>query len=573
MKYTNDFDFGLASVSSGKRNAWPKISEILKKKYGKSYVEARKKAFDTGSHVMEILVKMEVCDYEDLKKICTVAGIETFGKGKVVTDSTSKLDYDSENGRFVYAGREVVPVVIPTEVFDFPQFVIRYDERSDVKKMFGQSAEESQDEDESLDFTFEDVVIRAMEENVSDVHVTFDDDYYYVSFRKDGSLVRIDDYIMNKRQGEEFVHKMAVRAGRDTMGKFNPENKVTAQDARIRYQDLRGYSVDVRLAFIPNGKLEGVNVVARLLRSESITNAVDLTEKGYDEKSVSFINRAKRRRNGLFIVSGITGSGKSTLISSVISTLSSDLRIFTIEDPIEYKLSGSNISQLQIYEPQEDKEQKLKMGFLEYVKALKRADPDVVMIGEMRNNPELIAAVIEMSKAGQLIFSTVHIPSAFTIYDSLNQVFGIDLRTTIDIVLFSLNQTLTKRLCPHCRIEDGEHLNRKRIKESMSEFPYVYKKPLEDFLQDDGITWIRNEKGCDKCVNGFAPGRVPIYEYFYPTAEMMEELHGKRDSINKTFVERYVCENGLGINKLSCYVERLKNGDVDTSPEIITKLM
>ena len=378
---------------------------------------------------------------------------------------------------------------------------------------------------------------------------------------------------MNKRQGEEFVHKMAVRAGRDTMGKFNPENKVTAQDARIRYQDLRGYSVDVRLAFIPNGKLEGVNVVARLLRSESITNAVDLTEKGYDEKSVSFINRAKRRRNGLFIVSGITGSGKSTLISSVISTLSSDLRIFTIEDPIEYKLSGSNVSQLQIYEPQEDKEQKLKMGFLEYVKALKRADPDVVMIGEMRNDPELIAAVIEMSKAGQLIFSTVHIPSAFTIYDSLNQVFGIDLRTTIDIVLFSLNQTLTKRLCPHCRIEDREHLNRKRIKESMSEFPYVYKKPLEDFLQDDGVTWIRNEKGCDKCVNGFAPGRVPIYEYFYPTAEMMEELHGKRDSINKTFVERYVCENGLGINKLSCYVERLKNGDVDTSPEIITKLM
>src|SRR5208337_4274337 len=187
--------------------------------------------------------------------------------------------------------------------------------------------------------------------------------------------------------------------------------------------------VGVRLEFVPDGRTHiHTDITARIISMQG----QDLSENMEDNfRKLEFYNEdipalraAAQRKNGLFIVSGVTNSGKSTTIWNILPTIDRTKKIGTVEDPIECVFNRHNIVQHQICEP--DKEE-LRMGFNRYIKSFKRGDYDVIFVGEWRKSDGLKDAIVEQVNAGQLIFTTVHISNPFEIYNSLLEMFDVPL--------------------------------------------------------------------------------------------------------------------------------------------------
>jgi len=318
------------------------------------------------------------------------------------------------------------------------------------------------------------LILEAVEQRASDVHIEPEEEDLSVRYRVDGML-RIQPM-----PPEIQRFRAAIVSRLKIMAKLNIAEKRLPQDGRIRLS-VRGREIDVRLSIIP--MLHGEGVVMRLL--DKSRSALSLDSVQFPTNLRKSWDQLIRRPHGLLLVTGPTGSGKTTtLYSSLCEIRRPDLKIITVEDPVEYNLK--QISQIQV-------QNQIGLTFAAGLRSILRHDPDVVLIGEIRD-AETATSAIQASLTGHLVLSTIHTndaPSAFTRLVDM----GIEPYLVSSTVEGVLAQRLVRRLCPVCRTE---HLP------GRDELP-------PDLIRPENQNLFR-AVGCRECDQTGYAGRVAIFE-------------------------------------------------------------
>lgn len=280
----------------------------------------------------------------------------------------------------------------------------------------------------------------------------------------------------------------------------------------------------------------------------------NLASWGFLEEDIIAISSSIHRRNGIIVVSGETGSGKSTTIWCFLATFPQTTLIVTAEDPIEYTFDNHNIFQCQIFEPENEN---IRMGFSDYVLSFKRSDPNIIFMGEWRGSEGLTEAIIELANSGQLVFTTLHIQSAFNIYSSLAEMYGVQPYVSARLVRMSLNQLLLPKLCSACRIEDDISFTQDDVR-YLNSFSAEEKK----ILTSKRIKGYKGKKGgCPHCHGTGIDGQVAIYEYFIPDQELISDII--KDKLSPNEIKNRTLMNQMGRSKVMVFLDRLEKGLVE----------
>ncbi|HSC17695.1 MAG TPA: type II secretion system ATPase GspE [Rhizomicrobium sp.] len=274
------------------------------------------------------------------------------------------------------------------------------------------------------------LITRASESRASDIHIEPTDDAVKVRFRVDGALKEIETLPVHLKSA--LVSRIKVMSGLDIAERRLP------QDGRLRIA-VRGHEIDLRVATSPT--IHGETVVLRILDRSKLS--LDFKALGFDEDVLEDYLHAIRQPHGIVLVTGPTGSGKTTTLYASLATLNSpDRKILTIEDPIEYRLAGINQTQVK---PQ------IGLTFAAALRSFLRQDPDVMMVGEIRDL-ETAEVAVQSALTGHTILSTLHTNDAASTVTRLLDM-GVEpflITSTLNAVLA---QRLVRRLCPHCREE------------------------------------------------------------------------------------------------------------------------
>jgi len=274
------------------------------------------------------------------------------------------------------------------------------------------------------------LITRASESRASDIHIEPTDDAVKVRFRVDGALKEIETLPVHLKSA--LVSRIKVMSGLDIAERRLP------QDGRLRIA-VRGHEIDLRVATSPT--IHGETVVLRILDRSKLS--LDFKALGFDEDVLEDYLHAIRQPHGIVLVTGPTGSGKTTTLYASLAVLNSpDRKILTIEDPIEYRLAGINQTQVK---PQ------IGLTFAAALRSFLRQDPDVMMVGEIRDL-ETAEVAVQSALTGHTILSTLHTNDAASTVTRLLDM-GVEpflITSTLNAVLA---QRLVRRLCPHCREE------------------------------------------------------------------------------------------------------------------------
>jgi general secretion pathway protein E len=337
-------------------------------------------------------------------------------------------------------------------------------------------ATEFNDPKDLLDLSDEAPVIRllnsilseAVKERASDIHIEPYERDLLVRLRIDGLLY--EKLSPPKIIQEALLSRVKIMAG------LNIAEKRLPQDGRIRVR-VAGRDVDIRVSIIPT--FYGERAVLRLLDKKK--GILSLADIGLGEQGVQVMERMLTRTSGIILVTGPTGSGKSTTLYAALNRVnSSEKNIITIEDPIEYQIKG--IGQIQV-------NPKIELTFAAGLRSILRQDPDIIMVGEIRD-AETAEIAIQASLTGHLVLSTLHTNDAATAVTRLVDM-GIEPFMIASSLSAVLAQRLVRVICPHCREEY---------------------RPVEKYA---GITLpatLYRGLGCDKCFGLGTLGRTAIYE-------------------------------------------------------------
>jgi type IV pilus assembly protein PilB len=267
------------------------------------------------------------------------------------------------------------------------------------------------------------------------------------------------------------------------------------QEGHLSVQEV-GVKVYFLVSTIPT--VGGEKVVMRLLDEGSKT--FELAHLGMSQRDLSSIQSLVDRPHGMIVITGPTGSGKSTTMYALLSKLNSISRnIVTVEDPVEYRLPGIN----QVASDNEH-----GLGFANALKYIMRQDPDVIMVGEIRDH-ETAAIAVQAALTGHLLLSTLHANDAVGAIARLDDL-GVDAFKIGGALLGSIAQRLLRQICSECKevVEPNEQLLRALCKESM--------------VPDDAVFY--RGRGCKKCVGTGYSGRIPIYEIMNVTPAIAEAV-------------------------------------------------
>ena len=317
------------------------------------------------------------------------------------------------------------------------------------------------------------LITRAVEGRASDIHLEPFEDELKVRYRIDGVLH--DTESTPKRLQAAIVSRIKI------MAKLNIAERRLPQDGRIRLK-VGESEIDLRVSTIP--VLYGESVVMRILRKEGIV--IDLNVLGFPPKTLAAFDQLIKKPNGIFLVTGPTGSGKTTTLYGALDKINSpDKKIITVEDPVEYQLKGVN--QIQV-KPQ------IGLNFTNTLRHIVRQDPDIIMIGEVRDL-ETAEIAIQSALTGHLVFSTLHTndaPSAITRLLDMG-VENFLLSSTIRGILA---QRLIRVICPSCKEIDTSAADAEELKL---------------FGIDSSVSLYRG-KGCEHCSFTGYYGRSGIFE-------------------------------------------------------------
>jgi general secretion pathway protein E len=348
------------------------------------------------------------------------------------------------------------------------------------------------------------LLFQAVKERCSDVHLEPQERDISVRFRRDGVLYEI--LHTQKRFQASIISRIKI------MGGLNIAEKRLPQDGRIRIK-IAGRDIDIRLSTVPT--IFGERVVMRLLDKSSVL--LDLSEIGFNEANLMLMNQIINKSHGIVLVTGPTGSGKTTTLYAALSKINtSEVNILTVEDPVEYQLPG--ISQIHVNE-------KIDLSFANVLRSFLRQDPDIIMVGEIRDLPTAEIA-IQASLTGHLVLSTVHTNDAASAVTRLVDM-GVEPFLVASSLVAILAQRLVRIVCPHCRQETAP------TREEWSELGQRYES---DVLPKK----VYKAVGCAKCFKTGYYGRTGIYELMLVNDEIRQMVLKNVDSgtIKKAAVMR-----------------------------------
>lgn len=323
----------------------------------------------------------------------------------------------------------------------------------------------------------------AVATGVSDVHLEPEKERVRFRYRLDGVLRDIAE--VSHANYRKVLGRIKLLSG----VKLNVTKE--AQDGRFTIK-IQGVDVEVRVSILPSAYAEAV--VMRILNPKSIS--VPMEELGMDEHLYAIMDEMIHKPNGLILTTGPTGSGKTTTLYAILKKLRSpDVKIITIEDPIEYHLEG--ISQTQV-------DHEKGYDFHSGLRAAVRQDPDVIMVGEIRDN-ETASVAIDSALTGHLVFSTLHTNNAAGTIPRLIDI-GVNPKIIGSALNIALAQRLVRKLCPNCKEEYVPEGREREFLENI--LPSILK--LRPNLEIP--SHLYRGKGCDKCTDTGYKGRISIYE-------------------------------------------------------------
>jgi general secretion pathway protein E len=351
-----------------------------------------------------------------------------------------------------------------------------------------------------------------VKERASDIHVEPREKELIVRYRVDGNLMEA------KRANRTYVNAIVSRV--KIMAQMNIAEKRLPQDGRIR-RKIAGKDIDMRVASAPG--VNGERITIRLLDRSSVLH--DLADIGFGEDHLTVINELIRRPHGIVLVTGPTGSGKTTTLYACLAKINTpDLNIMTAEDPVEYQLEG--ITQVAV-------NAKIDLTFANVLRNYLRQDPDVIMIGEIRDG-ETAGMAIQASLTGHLVFSTVHTNDAAGAITRLVDM-GIEPFLVASSLVACLAQRLVRRLCPECRVlyrpTEGE-LEKLGIDARAFYEGQVRVPPLRSKYTPPprGMLYQARDGGCQRCGKAGYQGRMGIYELLLMDNEVRQLALKNTDS-------------------------------------------
>jgi general secretion pathway protein E len=352
------------------------------------------------------------------------------------------------------------------------------------------------------------LISKAIESRASDIHIEPFEKDLKVRYRIDGILHDVES--PPKKLKAALISRVKI------MSKLNIAERRLPQDGRIKLKVL-GKDIDLRVSTLPT--LYGESVVMRIL-DKSNTSLYDIRRLGFPEDSLREFEALIRRPHGIFLVTGPTGSGKTTTLYSALTTINlPDKKIITIEDPIEYQIDGVN--QIHV-NPQ------IGLTFASGLRHIVRQDPDVIMVGEIRDL-ETAEIAIRAALTGHLVFSTLHTndaPSAITRLIDM----GAEDYLIASSLLGVLAQRLVRVICPSCKAEV------RPVPEMLDEIGFRRGDPR------NGPDHFYEGRGCDNCSNTGFIGRVGIYELMPITDDIRKLTVAKSDSNQ---IRKKAIENGM----------------------------
>ena len=353
------------------------------------------------------------------------------------------------------------------------------------------------------------LLFRAVKERASDIHINPEERDISVRFRIDGVLREVI------RPPKRFQASIASRI--KIMGGLNIAEKRLPQDGRIRIK-IAGRDVDVRLSTIPTA--HGERIVMRLLDKSAVL--LDLEQLGFEDWQLKVMDELVTRSHGIVLVTGPTGSGKTTTLYGALAKINSpDLNILTIEDPVEIQLKG--VGQVQV-------NPKIELTFANGLRSFLRQDPDVIMVGEIRDL-ETAEIAIQASLTGHLVLSTIHTNDAPGALTRLADM-GVQPFLVASSLVGVLAQRLVRVLCPHCReayVPSREELDQASITPAILE-------------RAGRPTHLYKAVGCPACQRTGYQGRTGIYELMLIDDDLRQLILRNVDS---STIKRKAVEHGM----------------------------
>ncbi len=336
--------------------------------------------------------------------------------------------------------------------------------------------------------------------NSSDIHLEPFENNSRVRIRVDGKLKEV--YYIKKSDYPVLVNKIKIQSHLDISEKRLP------QDGRLKVK-TQAYEFDIRVSILPT--LYGEKIVLRLLNQE--TTNLDLSKLGFSKQQLKTYTDNIRKPNGIILISGPTGSGKTTTLYATLKNLNTIYQnIITIEDPIEYTLEGINQVQLK---------ESIGLSFTHALRTFLRQDPDVIMVGEIRD-VETANMAIRASLTGHLVFSTIHTNSALS---TISRLIDMDIPSFLiaDTLHMSIAQRLIRKLCPHCKEKE---------KFDPTMLPKQFKTDLK-------ISSHFLAKGCNMCHYTGYNGRKAIYEIIPINESIIDEIRNNTIGTRYQFYKRH----------------------------------
>jgi general secretion pathway protein E len=344
------------------------------------------------------------------------------------------------------------------------------------------------------------IITNALDMRASDIHVEPFENRLAVRYRVDGVLHDVES--PPKRLAAAVISRIKIMANLDIAERRLP------QDGRIRLR-VQGKEIDLRVSTVPT--MHGESVVMRILDKGGV--ALDFQKLGFAPDTLKAFIEVLMQPHGILLVTGPTGSGKTTTLYTALDRLNQpDVKILTVEDPVEYQMVG--INQIQV-KPQID------LTFANALRSIVRQDPDVIMIGEIRDL-ETAQIAVQSALTGHLVLSTVHTNDAASTVNRLLDM-GVDDYLLTSTVVGILAQRLVRKLCPHC-------------KEPYRALPEMVEQlGLHKFTDAADVTLYR-AKGCSQCSNTGYQGRFCILEML-PMTDPLRTLVMKHAQSNELKAE------------------------------------
>lgn len=365
------------------------------------------------------------------------------------------------------------------------------------------------------------IITKGVLKGASDIHIEPQKSEWKVRLRVDGLLTELET--LPENVALPVISRIKILSGMDIAEKRRP------QDGKISTR-AASKSLDIRVSTLPVAG--GENVVMRLLMKGSLS--FDLTTLGFEQDLLDYIEKDLSQTAGVILLTGPTGSGKTTTLYSFIEKIKSpETKFITLEDPVEYKIEG--ISQMQVNAD-------IGFTFAAGLRSILRQDPDVIMVGEIRDG-ETAQIALQSSMTGHLVFSTVHTNDAPSAYSRLTDL-GVEEFLLNEAILGVIAQRLVRKLCQHCKTEHSES-------EALlqgQEFAFLNQEAKKQYK-------VHKPVGCAHCNGSGFAGRSVISEYL-PNNNQIKQL--KKDDQFSIKARQYMESQRLRSLKQDVYLKVAK---------------